>query len=407
MTLRVAIIGAGIGGLTAAASLRANGAVVDVYEQAAALTEIGAGLSLFANGQRVLNELGVLDGLATVAAEPQRVVIRHGDSGAEIVKYPLGQDGWYRHQTGYPYLGVHRAELLERLAAAAGADQIHLEHRLVGLEPSPNGDGVTLLWDGGAVSHADMVIGADGARSAVRRWMFDTEKAIYTGNSGFRGIIESRRVPSLENPGDLQFWIGPRGHLLHFPISPGGDRITFLAAVEDPQEWPDKDNWRVPTTRVEAISAFADFHPTVREIVGAIDHSERWGLFRMEPLPTWHRARVTLLGDAAHAMLPHHGQGANVSMEDAYILAQVLTRSRDTSIEARLLRYEGIRKRRTEKVQLASWRANHLLHFPEHEDTAERDKAFTSIPYDIRWIHDYDASAISIGNEPVTAETEH
>lgn len=387
--MRVAVIGAGIGGLTAAATLRKRGADVDVYEQASALTEIGAGLSLFANGQRVLDELGVLSGLEMIGGEPNTIVIRDGRTGSPIVSHDLGRDGWYRHQTGYPYLGIHRAELLERLADATGRESVRLEHRLVGLRQQD--DGVELEWADGTGAIADVVIGADGARSTVRKWMFNAEGVIYTGNSGFRGIIDAERVPSLENPGDLQFWVGPEGHLLHFPIAPDGRRITFLAAVEEPRDWPDPSNWRVPTTTQEALSCFEGWHPVVTEIVGAVDHSDRWALFRMEPLPTWRRGRVALVGDAAHTMMPHHGQGANLSMEDAYVLAHLLTGQDGASVEDKLDLFQSLRKRRTEKVQLASWRANSLLHLAADVDPRERDAAFSRIPTDLTWIHTYDA----------------
>ncbi len=389
MNLRVAVIGAGIGGLTAAATLLSRGAAVEVYEQASELTEIGAGISLFANGQCVLDELGVLDGLGDIAGEPSNVVIRDGQSGSGIASHPLGQGGWYRAQTSFSYLGVHRAELLERLAAAVDRRHVHLEHRLVGLDLTETD--VELRWEHGGAARFDVVIGADGARSTVRRWMYGDECAIYTGNSGFRGIIDARSAPSLKNPGDLQFWVGRRAHLLHFPISPGGGRITFLAAVEEPAQWSSNDTWRVPTTTEEALSYFEGWHPAVTEIIGSVPHSERWGLFRMEPIPTWRRGRVVLLGDAAHTMLPHHGQGANLSIEDAYVLARLLTAEGGDAIEDRLQQYELLRKRRTEKVQRASWRANHLLHFPDGADIEERDTAFANIPDDVRWIHTYDA----------------
>ncbi|KWX67328.1 NAD(P)/FAD-dependent oxidoreductase [Mycobacterium sp. NAZ190054] len=401
MALKVAVIGAGIGGLTAASTLVRRGADVTVYEQASALTEIGAGLSLFANGQRVLTELGALDGLDQVGGEPNDVVLRDGRSGDVVAQHPLGRDGWYRSQTQYPYLGIHRAELLNRLVGSIDADCVRLDHRLVDLQPGA--DGVELRWENGTTSDAEIVIGADGARSTLRQWMFGESCALYSGNSGFRGIVRADQVPSLENPGDLQFWVGTHAHLLHFPISPGGSEITFLAALEEPAQWPHDSAWRTPSTLDEALAGYAGWHPAVTEMISAAAPSERWALFRMEPLPTWHKGRLVLLGDAAHTMLPHHGQGANTSIEDAYVLSKLLTAADSRSTEERLTTYESLRKRRAEKVQLASWRANSLLHYID-DDVSHRDKAFANIPVDVRWMHTYDAREVPTHSAPIVSQ---
>jgi salicylate hydroxylase len=387
----VAIIGAGISGLAAAVALHQQGQRVVVYEQATALVEIGAGLSVFANGLRVLDLLGLSEQIEPVAAEPDELVFRHWRTSERVGSEALGHDGRYRSDFGFPYLGVLRSHVQRALVGALPSEAIRLDHQLVGLDEEDAR--VQLRWSDGSTSEAGVVIAADGARSTVRELMVGNA-VVYSGTSGFRGIVEAAAVPSLVDPESLQFWVGPDAHLLHFPIDPDARLVTFLAVTESPANWPDSGSWRIPCTQEEALEPFAQWHPAVREMIGAVQHRERWGLFSVSPLERWSFGRVVLLGDAAHGMLPHYGQGANQGIEDAFVLAALLSSEQGQSDPcAAIETYERVRKPHTARVQAASWNANKLLHVADL-DAASRNQKLTEIPDFVRWMHMHDAGTL-------------
>ncbi|MER5394423.1 FAD-dependent monooxygenase, partial [Saccharopolyspora sp. NPDC002686] len=299
------IIGGGIGGLTLALALRANGITAEIHEQAPQLSEVGAAVALSANGTRVLHNLGLADGLARCSAVPTELIYRHWHDAHRIAAYPVGPG--YEQLFGAPYYGVHRADLQKLLIDAVGAEQIHLDHRLTGLEDT--GPDVRLEFADGNSARADLVIGADGVHSTVRDHIVDTETGVYSGTSGFRGLVPVEQLDLLPDPGAIQFWMGPGGHVLHYPIG-DGSVVNFLAVVEGPRDWT-APGWVLPTTLEEITAEFAGWHPAMRQMVEATTLHQRWALFGQSPLNRWHRGRTVLLGDAAHAMLPHHGQGAN------------------------------------------------------------------------------------------------
>ncbi|SFS34555.1 FAD-dependent monooxygenase [Saccharopolyspora flava] len=382
----VAIIGAGIGGLTLAIALRRKGIRAAVYERAGELREVGAAVALSANGTRVLHALGLRDRLASRSAVPAELIYRHWRSGRRVAAFTAGDD--YEARFGAPYYGVHRADLQAALAEACG--ELHLDHRLV--DVASRNSGYELVFADGSTAHADLVVGADGVHSTVRRWVADEEPARYSGTSGFRGLIPVDAMLSLPDPGAIQFWMGPGAHVLHYPIG-DGSFINFLAVVDDPPTWTGS-SWveDVPADRLRA--PFHDWHPGVREMVAATELHKRWALFGQEPLPRWHRGGVVLLGDAAHAMLPHHGQGANQSIEDAATLAALLHRFPP---DEALPRYERLRRPRTRAVQRSSWVASVLLHLADGPDADERDRRLAAIPDTLRWIHQHDAEAAALG----------
>ena len=222
---------------------------------------------------------------------------------------------------GAPYFGIHRADLQKTLGAAFGAQNLHLGCRLVDLVEQR--DGVVLQFANGRVEHADLVVGADGVRSTVRRWVTGADDAIYSGTSAFRGIVPTENLPSLPDPHAIQFWMGPDAHLLHYAIGGAGELVNFFAVVESPRFWPhDGSVAEVPDD--VPVASFRGWHPAVNEMIRAAASPIRWGLFAVRPLLRWYRGRVVVLGDAAHGMLPHHGQGANTSIEDAFALGALL-----------------------------------------------------------------------------------
>jgi salicylate hydroxylase len=402
--LRIAIIGAGIGGLTLALALRQRGVAAEVFEQASELTEIGAAVGLAANATRELRRLGVLDAIAAFSTEPTELIYRDWRDGRRIAAFPVRYDLAYQKRFGGPFYHLHRADLQRVLSGALGGAGLHLRHRLVSL--ADEGDAVGLEFANGRFVQADLVIGADGVRSVVRRLVTGCEDAVYSGTSAFRGIVPVGRLPSLADPQALQVWMGPNAHIVHFAIGRAGDAVNFVAFVEGPAGWPRADKWLSEVEPGEAVVAFEGWHPAVTDMVGAVEHEVRWGLFMLRPLLRWSRGRAVLLGDAAHAMLPHHGQGANTGIEDAITLAELLAGASRGELEAVVGRYQRLRRARTRKIQRSSRVTNDLLHLPDGPALVERDRRMSRIPEDFGWIHEFDALHVASESSKVPSFTE-
>lgn len=385
--LRVAVVGAGIGGLTLTLALQQGGVSVDLYEQADELGEIGAGIGLFANALKPLRTLGLFDLLTADGFEPVDRIYRDGVSGTELGLTALSRGACYERTFGAPYVGVHRRHLQASLLEVVDRSSLHLDHRLESLDLV--GERPVLRFANGAEATADVAVGADGARSVVRQWVDDSPGVRYSGTSGFRGVVRVSDLSLLPRPDASQFWVGEGKHLLHFPIGHGGEFLSFLAAVDTPPVWQ-SSQWRVPTSTEEALQTFSGWHPAVTEVIGAVEHLERWGLFVTETLRRWSRGPVTILGDAAHAMLPHLGQGANQTIEDAVVLANLLMSSEAETVESALARYQLKRKARTRQVQDASWRTNTVLHLGRGRAWDERSKAVERWYDEYSWLHGYD-----------------
>jgi salicylate hydroxylase len=378
------IIGAGIGGLTLALLLRRRGVVAEVLEQTTELREIGAAISLSANATRALAYLGLGEELADVSSVPSAMIHRDGRDGRPISTHVMG--GRYRDTFGSPFFGLHRQALQRLLGAAWGTEHLHLGCRVETItEQRP---GVRLGCASGATFEADLVVGADGVHSRARHWVTGGDEAVYSGASGFRGLVPVELLPSLPEPDAAQFWMGPDAHLLHFAID-AGKVINFLAVVDEPAQWT-APSWMAPAEPGAHLAPFAGWHPAVLEMIGAVPQSPRFGLFARPPLRTWHRGPVVLLGDAAHAMLPHQGQGANQTIEDAVVLDAELTgaSTRITGdLPAALDRYERRRRVRTRQVQLASWATSDVLHLPDGPASRRRDADLAKLPERLAWIH--------------------
>jgi salicylate hydroxylase len=347
---------------------------------------------LSANATRFFEQFGLTPQLASRWSEVSALIYRNGRTGAVVGRHAVGAS--YRQRFGAPYVGIHRADLQAVLSAAVGLESIHLRKRLVGIDDT--GASVTLQFGDGTAIDADLVIGADGARSFVRRWMLGYDDALYSGCSGFRGVVPRDAVPKLPDPTALQFWMGPGGHLLHYPM--GNSHINFLLVERHPSPWPIRD-WTMRGVEGDQLRHFAEWHPAVVEMITARPISDRWGLFHRPPLGRWTRGRVTLLGDAAHHLAPHHGQGANQSIEDAVVLAACLGEAGRGPLDAALERYERLRRGRTRKVQYASISVPDVLHLPDGEEADRRNTRLASIDGALRhlgWIHEFDA----ISQEP-------
>jgi len=393
--LRVAVAGGGIGGLVLAIALDAHGVEVAVFEQAGEHREIGAGVALSGNATRLLHRLGLEEALAAVATEPSALVFRRWDDGRVIADHPVGRGGWYRGEVGAPYYGVHRVDLLRVLTEALPPGVLRLGRRAAGVRRE-DGEAVLELEDGEPAA-AHVVAGADGVHSVLRRHVAGADApAVFSGTVGYRGLVPVGDLPSLPDATPLQFWAGPGRHLLHYSIS-GGRVVNFLAVVRQAR-WT-AETWSEPCPVQDAVDAFAGWHPAVTEMVGAIAEMTRWALHDHAPLERWSAGRVTLLGDAAHSMLPFLAQGAVMAIEDGYVLARCL---REFPVEEALERYEGARRERTRRTVEGSSANMHRFHNRALADPVEgrkfidREWASQRIAERYEWLFRYDATTVEV-----------
>ncbi|MET7418458.1 FAD-dependent monooxygenase [Dactylosporangium sp. NPDC005555] len=386
MTSRVVVIGSGIGGLTAAIALHAEGHEVEVYDQAATFSAIGAGVALGANGSRLIDRLGLGPALREVGCDLQRIQFHDWRTGDMFYEHPMGD--WYTGRFGAPFLGLHRADLHQVLLDAfrAGGGQVHLGKRCVTIDETPDEVGLTFA-DGTSV-HADVVIGADGVRSTVRQHVAGPDEAVFAGMSCFRGLVPIDKVPGGDMMG-LTFFLGPISHLVVYPVR-RGELINFVAYTRD-AAWTD-ESWSATGDASQAVAAFDGFNDTVLTMLAAVEDTGRWALFDREPLRQWSTGRVTLLGDAAHPMLPHAGQGSNQAVEDAAVLAHFLGR-RDLPVSEALAAYETVRKPRARQLQLGSRGNAKCFQVPDGPEAQARNERLTNLPDMVSWIHEYDAHA--------------
>lgn len=385
---RIAIVGAGIGGLTLAIELRRQGLEPQVYEQADELREVGAAVALSANATRFLRErTGIGTGLADKAADVDGLIFRDGRDGRAIGRV-LSRAEYYE-RCGAPYYGIHRADLQQLLAGALGGEGLHLGKRLVAVDDS--GRAAVLHFADGDTAEADLVIGADGVKSLLRREVVGYDDASFSGCYGWRGIVAPEHLDLLPDPEAIQFWMGPGGHLLHYPIGSGEQNFLLVKRLDGP--WPE-ESWVAPAEPGEHLAAFEGWHPAVTQMISAVAGGERWGLFHRPPLHKWSKGRITLLGDAAHAVVPHHGQGANQSIEDAIVLADCLVGALASGEdwEGPRRRYQELRLERTRTVQVASITTADVLHLPDGA-RAEARNARLAAPdaweRHLAWIHEY------------------
>ncbi len=387
--MKVAIVGGGIGGLVLALALRERGISFEVYEQADELREIGAAVALSGNGTRELRRLGVGEQVEAVSVIPSALVIRRWDTGEIIADHPIGRDGAYEAAFEAPYYGVHRVALLQALGEPLGGEGLNLARRCVRVEERRSG--VELHFADGGSADADVVVGADGVHSVIRPHVAGDVRGRFSGTVGYRGLVPVEQTPSLPDPTPLQFWAGPGRHLLHYAID-GGRTVNFLAVVRAPA-WTNP-TWMEECAVSDAVDAFAGWHAAVTEMVGATDVGARWALHDLAPLTRWHTERVVLIGDAAHAMVPHQGQGANQTIEDAIVLADELAEVHGTAdLASALHNFTERRRQRTVAVQWLSRRTADLMHVPDGPVIARRDASFTDLYSDLAWIHSHDAHA--------------
>jgi len=384
---KVVIAGGGIGGLTAGIALERRGIDVEVYEQAQAIGEIGAGLTLSPNALKAYEGLGVRDAIEAVGFEAQWQVVRRWNDGAEVSR--VDRSG-YSSIFGAPYISLHRADFVDVLAEHFPAERLHLQSLVVGAENT--GDGAVLRLADGREIEADLVVGADGVRSAVRASLHGADSPRFTGTVCFRGLVPFEKVAAAVETRDWTLYVGPERHVIYYMVR-RGDIVNFVAHV-DTDTWTG-ESWTQEADPSEITDTFAGWHEPLLELLGAADEYYKWALFDRDPLPAWTQGRITLLGDAAHAMPPFIGQGAGMSVEDAYVLAAAVAASPD-DIPTALARYEGLRLPRANEMVLRARAGRDKYHLKESWDpkpAGERNK--TGIAHDD--IYHYDVREVDFG----------
>jgi salicylate hydroxylase len=393
--LRVLIAGGGIGGLAAALALLRSGIDVEVYEQARELKEVGAGVQLAANGTRVLYALGVGDELKALSCEAQGKEIRHWRTGETWKLFDLGPASIERY--GFPYLTVYRPDVLDLLARAARRekpDVLRLGARCTGFRQ--DGAGVTLQLESGT-ARGDALVGADGVHSSIRQTLFGLERPQFTGIIAWRAIVAMERLPRHMARMVGSNWVGPGGHIVHYPLR-AGRLMNFVGALER-GDWR-IESWSARGTTEELLADFRGWHADIQAFMREIEAPYKWALMGRAPLERWSVGRVTLLGDAAHPMLPFLAQGAVQAIEDGYVLARCLQEFDD--VETALSRYEQARKERARRTVEGSAANIRRFHNPVLADPEEgrrfidREWASSQVADRYEWLFRYDATSVAI-----------
>ena len=336
---KITIIGGGIGGLAAAIALRHQGAEVTVLEQSEAISEVGAGLQITPNGVAVLAALGLKDDVAWRSQRARAVVLRHYRQGQPVVRLDLDQ-----YASGQNFYFVHRSDLIAILADAARRTgvQIRLLQQVDRVVPLPS---PVVHLTNGAQCGGDLVIGADGLHSETRKALNSSNPPFFTGQVAWRATVPN----ALNLPPEAQVFMGPKKHLVAYPLRDG--RQVNIVAVQERRDWAD-EGWSHSDNPDNLRSAFSGFGGVAGGLLSAVEEVRLWGLFRHSVAEHWHQGRVAILGDAAHPTLPFMAQGANMALEDAWVLSASLVAAE--SIEAGLERYQRLRQTRTKRVVAAA-----------------------------------------------------
>ncbi|HEY6822059.1 MAG TPA: FAD-dependent monooxygenase [Burkholderiales bacterium] len=386
--MRVIVVGGGIGGLAAANALIAHGLDVSVYEQAPALGEVGAGVFVTPNAVRQLERIGLGPAVEKWGARvgPGSHYFRHDGSPIAPVQV-TDNAGWNAT------FGMHRADFVDFLAAALKPGVVNCGHRAVAFEQA--GERACVRFANGERAEGDVVVGADGIHSALRPYVFPPSKPVFHGTICYRGLVDRERLPDW--PMDRwQMWAGPAKHFLVFPVR-HAEMVNYVGFVPADEEM--KESWSASGDPDVLRREFEGWDPRIGGVLRQVEKTFRWAFYDREPLPTWTKGRLTLLGDAAHPMLPHLGQGANQSIEDGMALATILSRVDPAAVPAALLAYDRLRRERVAAVQLGA-RQHGLRVDSAYADLARRDAELAAHAEFRRQLYSYDVVPEALAATP-------
>ena len=370
--LSVAIVGAGMGGLAVAATLRQVGIDVQVYEQAARFARIGAGIQMMPNSMKVLRGIGVEDRLRATSFAPYSHLNRLADTGEVTRELPMPESLY-----GAPYLCMHRADLHDALASVVPSEIIHLDKNLAGLDQAAGR--VTLRFEDGSTASADAVVGADGVHSVVRDIVVGPDAPIHKGRIAYRAVFPSKLMGGFDIGPSRTKWWGTDRHIVIYYTNKARGEVYFVTSVPEPAEWLTRESWSAKGNVKELRAAYEGFHQDVRNVLNACPDCHKWAILEREPLPRWSDGRVVLLGDSAHPMTPYMAQGAAMAIEDAAVLSRCLDGVDREGVAGAFRQFEATRKERTTRVQRTS-RTNTWL----------RDKT------DADWVYAYNAWTVPL-----------
>ena len=366
---RIAVIGAGLGGATAAALLQREGFEVRLYEQARAFERIGAGIHVSANVMKVLRHLDAEKRLSRIGIHPDAFTSRKWDTGEVLFELPLGEVG--EQQYGASYITVHRNDLHAAILEKVQPGTIEFGKRLIDVKV--DGAIAHLSFGDGSAAHADVVIGADGVNSKLRDAVAGASKSRFIGAVAHRAIYPSTLLGGMDLRNCTKWW-GPNSHILIYYIEQSRNEIYLVTSAKG--EWHSQAAWEL-CTREEVLRAFEGFHPEVRKVIETAPELTKWPIQDIKPIDKWSAGNLVLLGDACHAMTPYMASGAAMAIEDAAVLARCLLQSEDHAAAFAL--YEASRMPRVRKVQRIS-----------------AENSFLRYPTDPTWVFGYDAITVPL-----------